>query len=367
MDDPARVWITDQDALDLGILGTELPCRISKLKDLLYELLKDGSPKDLVVLPYFRNFSELVGHIRNRGITGPILIYTSGEIIQMNLLDYASQGVVFLDTSRLTKSMVLGFITFLQKQQSFSTKQEESPQPIFTTPKIALIQNQDVIRELFRSALKSRSKIMLTCQFREDLPTLTITCDIIQMVGEIETKLILDNFSPEESIALYNQLGGNAPISGYLNQEGQTLGFDLVVHSARRGKMTVFLPDSVYEQKRKYFRVEPDPKDPVTLYILPENHKTLGIRVKDISEGGAGVSSGYDGLEENCVYQVTLVLPRNQVYIGSATVVFKSATSGGITDYGLSFHFHPSDIQYLQHYVFKRQAGILAAVRNVSL
>ncbi|MGC9324005.1 MAG: PilZ domain-containing protein [Desulfomonilia bacterium] len=367
MNVPACVWITDQDAQDLAIKGTEFPCRILNLKDLLYELLKDGSPHDIVVLPFFRNFSELVGHIRNRGITGPIIIYTSGEIIQMNLLDYATQGIVFLDTTRLSKPMVLGFITFLQKQQSFAVPPQEDDQPVFSPQAVALIQDREVIRELFKKVLRTRSKLMLTCQFKEDLPTLTVTCEIIQMVGEIETKLILDNFNPEEFIALYNQLGGGAPISGFFTHQEQTLGFKLGVNSTRRGKMTVFLPDSVYEQKRKFFRVEPDPKDPVYLYILPQDHQTISVRVRDISEGGVGISSSTVHLEENSVNPVTLILPRYQVHMGSATIVFKSIGSDGIADYGLSFTFHPSDVQYIQHYVYKRQAGILAAVRNLSI
>mgnify|MGYP000195900251 CR=1 FL=1 len=94
MDQHSTIWITSQDAQDIGIRGNEFPCKILDLKTLVYELLKTGSPQDIVVLPFFRNFAEIVGHIRDRNIQGPIIIYTQSEIMQMNLLDYASQGAV---------------------------------------------------------------------------------------------------------------------------------------------------------------------------------------------------------------------------------------------------------------------------------
>ena len=84
MSHTSKVWITSEDAQDLVIRGNEFPCEITDLKTLVYEILKTGSPKDIVVLPYFRNFAEVVGHIRARGIQGPIIIYTNSEIIQMN-------------------------------------------------------------------------------------------------------------------------------------------------------------------------------------------------------------------------------------------------------------------------------------------
>lgn len=362
----SRVWITSEDAKDLGIKGNEFPCEILDLKKLVYEILRTGSPKDIIVLPFFRNFAEVVGHIRDRSIKGPIIIYTNSEIMQMNLLDYAAQGVIFLDSSRFTKPMVIGFITFLQKQQELSSVTDQPEKiPARKSPKPS--QDKKEIHDLFRSVLRRRAKILLTCQFKDNLPTLTVTCEIIQMVGEIETRLILDNFSPEEFVILYNQLAKGKPLSGFLTRDDETLGFDLEVNTSRMGKITVFLPEAVYEQKRKYFRVEPDPKDPVTISIQPSDDRTISIAVRDVSEGGIGVVSSYPHLKKNTSYPVALVLPKHQIVMGNARVMFKAKTAGEGFNYGMELNFHPTDLQYLQHYVYKRQAGILAAIRNLTI
>ena len=366
MDHHPRVWITSDNAKDLGIKGNEFPCNILDLKTLVYEILKTASANDIIVLPFFRKFSEVVKHIRDRSIQGPIIIYTNSEIIQMNLLDYAAQGVIFLDSSRFTQTMVLGFITFLQKQQELSSMTDH---PENTQAKNQPKPPQDLkeIRSLFNNVLRKRSKILLMCQFKDTLPTLTVTCEIIQMVGEIETKLVLDNFSPEEFFILYTQMGKGKTLSGFLTQGDETLGFDLEVNSARRGKITVFLPEEVYEQKRKYFRVEPDPKDPVTIHIHPDNDRTITIAVRDVSEGGVGTVTSYPYLEKNTAYPVALVLPKNQIILGNAKIMFKSQSNGELFNYGMEFDFHPTDLQYLQHYVYKRQAGILASIRNLTI
>ncbi|HOO38526.1 MAG TPA: PilZ domain-containing protein [Deltaproteobacteria bacterium] len=366
MNQHPRVWITQQDAKDLGLKGDEFPCTILDIKTLIYEILKTGSPRDIIVLPFFRTFAEVVEHIRDRGIKGPIIIYTNAEIVPMNLLDYAAQGVIFLDSSRFTQPMVVGFITFLQKQQEMSSVTDQPEKtPARAHPKPS--QDSKEIRSLFKKMLRRRSKMLLTCQFKDNLPTLTVTCDIIQMVGEIETKLVLDNFNPEEFIVLYNQLGKDKSLSGFITQGDETFGFDLEVNSARMGKITVFLPEAVYEQKRKFFRVEPDPKDPVTLHIHPEGERTISVTARDVSEGGVGMITEYQDLEKGTTYPVALVLPKNQVILGNARVMFKVPADGKGFNYGMELDLHPADLQYLQHYVYKRQAGILAAIRNLTI
>jgi len=366
MNDRAVVWITRENAGDLGIKGNEFPCRILELKRMIFELLKEGSPRDIVVLPFFRNFGEVVGHIRDRGISGPVIIYTNSGIMQMNLLDYAVQGVIFLDSSRFTKPMVLGFITFLQRQQELVHVPGASEQRPLRPP-VQHAYGPEEIKPLFRRILNHRAKIVLTCQFRDNLPTLTVTCDIIQMVGEIETRLVLDNFSPEEFVGLYNQFGKGKTLSGFFTHDDQTLGFDFTVDSCRMGRITVFLPERIFEQKRKFFRVEPDHKAPVVIHALPPGRPTVSLPVRDVSEGGVGLVSPYAGLEKNQANPVALTLPSHHTLLGTGEVMFKGENRGGSFNYGIALKLHPSDHQYLQHYVFKRQAGILAAIRDLNI
>lgn len=366
MDSRALVWITRDEAEDLGIKGDEFPLRILDINSLIYTLLRDGSPRDIAVLPFLRNFGEILGYIRGRGISGPVIICTKGEIVQLNLLDYAAQGVIFLDSSRLSRHMALGLIAFLQRQQEF-VQLPEQPLQADRTQAVKPSQSPEEIRPLFREITRQRAKILLTCQFRDDLPTLTATCDVIQMAGEIETRLVLDNFSPEEFVGLYNQFGKGKPITGFFTRGDESMGFDLTVSSCRMGRITALLPERIYEQKRKFLRVEPDPRAPVIIHILPDGYRTVSLPVRDVSEQGVGIVSTYTEMKKSQVCPVALVLPSRRTLLGTAAVMFKGDIEGGSCSYGMSLMLHPSDRQQLQHYVFKRQAGILSSMKNLSL
>lgn len=389
MSDKPIVWITQDDAQDLGIKNTEIPCRVMDIADLVYELLKHGSPRDIVVLPYYWNFQDTVTHIRNRGITGPIIIYSISEIKQMDTLDFASRGILLLDSSKGPKADALSFILFLQKCQEWSQAQPVPHKQEPAAPNTKPSHDKEEIKALFRDIMRNRSRILFSCQFNDDFPTLTVTGEIIQMVGDIEPKLVLDNFRPEEFVDLYSQMGMGRPMSGFFTQQEDTMGFEVRVDTVCSQRITVFLPESVYEQKRQFIRVEPSQKDPVILHILPDDHQTLRIPVSDISEGGVGLVLPYDGLQKKKSYEVCLTLPAHpalpnavmdstqifpvepgpssQTLIGTAEVIFKEEKPNSTYVYGLSIRLHPADVQYLQHYVFKRQLEILANLRKMTI
>ena len=106
---------------------------------------------------------------------------------------------------------------------------------------------------------------------------------------------------------------------------------------------------------------------PVTLHILPDAGPTISFDVSDISEGGMGFEIPYSGLEKGGEYIVGLNLSVTQMILGKAVVVFKGQRSGEVYTYGLSVNFNPTDMQHLRHYVYKRQAGIMAAIRELEL
>lgn len=367
---PPQLWMAEQVATELKIRDGEFSGRILDLNSLIYELLKSGGERDVVVLPYLRQFPEVIGHVRERGIQGPVVIYCQDETIIMNLLDLANQGVVFLDGRRFSRAMIVGFISFLLKtqEQLLNPQRETGTHRLQARPP----QNEEEVRELFRKIINHRAKLILNCQFRPSLPTLTVSCEVIQMLGEVETKLVLDKFDPEEFVGLYGGMGGGKPLSGFItlgtgSDQEESLGFTLSILSATRGRITALLPTAVFEQKRKFFRVEPDRDDPVMLYLLPDEAPTVTVKISDISEGGVGFDLNYDGLIRERTYPVALALNPGQLILGSGKLVFKGAKTSDLITYGLSLEFNPTDTQTLRQYVFKRQAGILAALRELSL
>ncbi len=363
-------WFSEDVATDLALRDKDLPCKVMDLNQLVYELLKHGQPNDIVVLPFFNKFLDIAKHIRERGINGPIVIYSRGDAMIMNLLDLAAQGVVCLDSERFSKPMVLGFLHFLLRNQSLMAlpdKAKDETKVYGSRPP----QDEQGIKELFMNIMHRRVKPVLTCQFRPSLPTLTVTCEVIQMVGEVETKLVLDKFEPPEFVGLYKQMANNKPISGFVtvvndDNEEQSMGFDFHVTSAVKGKMTVLLPPAVFEQKRKFFRVEPDKNEPVTMH-LRSDAGTMTFGVADISEGGMGFDISYNGLEKGKSYPVAVELGGQRMIMGEAEIVFKGSPKNGLTTYGISTELNAPDLQQLRHYVYKRQAGILAALKDLKI
>jgi hypothetical protein len=362
----STIWVAGDIAKQLGIAGNEFPCRIMEIKQLIYEILKDGRPRDIIVLPFFRNYTDVLQHIRERGILGPVIIYTQGETMFMNLVDMASQGVIFMDSSRFSKPIMIGFLTFMQKSQEVTglpSEAEEKKPRAFTKP----TDNVEEIKQLFRLIMRKRSRLLVTCQFREDLPTLTVTCEIIQMVGEVETRLVLDKFNPGEFVGLYKQMAKGKPITGFITRDEETLGFEFEVVHTVMGKITTLLPKSVYEHRRKFFRVEPDAKDPVMIYILPLDSPTQAFSVRDVSEGGLGLSASFSALNLDTIYPIALALPNTKLILGSIKIMFKETIKGDLHNYGMTLILHESDLIPVRQYVYKRQAGILAAIRDLTL
>lgn len=369
-DQRPQLWLAEEVATELKVRDSEFPGRIMELNGMVYELLKHGGERDVVVLPYLRKFPEVIDHLRKRGIMGPVVIYCQDETLIMNLLDLANQGVVFLDGRRFSRGMIVGFISFLLKtqEQLSSPQRETGTHRLHAKPP----QNEQEVKDLFQRIINHRAKLILNCQFRPSLPTLTVSCEVLQMLGEVETKLVLDKFDPEEFVGLYNGMGAGKPLNGFITlmddeDQEESLGFTLDVLTAARGRMTALLPKVIFEQRRKFFRVEPDRDDPVTIYVLPEDSPTIAVRITDISEGGVGFDLNYDGLIKEHVYPVALQLNPTKLLLGSGTLVFKAAKDAENVTYGLSLIFNPIDTQYLRQYVFKRQAGILAALRELSV
>ena len=361
------LWIAGEIAKDLGLNGNEFPSRILDVKQLLYEVLKDGQPRDIIMLPFFRNYAEVVGHIRDRGIVGPIIIYSQGETLFMNISDMASQGVMFMDAERFGKPMMVGFLTFLRISQDTIAPKAEEPEPPPQRAPSRATRDIDEIKDMVRQLMRHRTRLLVTCHFREDLPTLSVTCEIIQVVGEVEPKLVLDKFNPQEFVGLYRHMGKGKPLMAYITMDEDSLGFELRVVHTVMDKITALLPLSIYDNKRRFFRVEPDVKEPVTVHILPENGATKTFPVRDVSEGGIGLNAPFAGLNMHSTYPIALMLPGGKLILGSANTVFKEAVRVDLFNYGMTLNFNETDIISVRQYVYKRQAGILAAIRNQNL
>ena len=157
------------------------------------------------------------------------------------------------------------------------------------------------------------------------------------------------------------------PLVAYVSTDEESLGFELRVVHTVMDKITVLLPATMFDNKRRFFRVEPDVKDPVTMHILPENSATKAFMVRDVSEGGIGLNAPFAGLNLNAIYPIALTLPGGKLILGSANTVFKEVIRADLFNYGMILILNETDIVSVRQYVYKRQAGILAAIRNQDL
>lgn len=244
------------------------------------------------------------------------------------------------------------------------------------------------VESLFADFLRKRSRALVNCQLGDGFPGMSATCEIARQTGEAGSRLVLEGFRPTEFVELYAQMGTGKPLTYSFSLEDESKGFILQVEACREGKLFAPVPDRLFDQKRQFFRVEPDPKDPVVIHLLPRSLPTRHIEVKDVSEGGVGLEVPQSILEIGDTCPAVLVLPvhqspphmildqgsvvpvdvtpvTRQLLLGTAGVMFREECPDGSFYYGLSLRLHPADRRHLQHYVYRRQVNIITAMRSL--
>ncbi|NWF97968.1 MAG: hypothetical protein HXY52_03400 [Nitrospirae bacterium] len=134
-------------------------------------------------------------------------------------------------------------------------------------------------------------------------------------------KILLSRFSPYRSIICIEK-------EQYFFANFEVLGksysciFDNL--SVENNKVTATIPKNMNPYLRRFLRVEPSIKLPVTLYLFSPEHGTISLNVKDISERGVGfLSQIVVNTNQQIVCGIRLPLQGETFVLSNASIVYK--------------------------------------------
>jgi len=180
------------------------------------------------------------------------------------------------------------------------------------------------------------------------------------------SRVTLSGFSPAR---LLNSLRKCQSVYATFTAAGMTYGCFIKDFVSDGVTTTASVPDSLSPFMRRFLRVEPSQKSPVTIHVRPSAHGTVSFTVKDISECGLGfVSPAMLDMEDRLFCGIEL--PGMHFALSEAVVVYKKdALRGGPvhTDqksfvcgisYGLELFFHSEDAKKVRTYITQREIEV---------
>ncbi len=190
-------------------------------------------------------------------------------------------------------------------------------------------------------------------------------------------KIILNRFTPYRSIVCIQKeqyFFANFEVLG----KSYTCVFDNL--TVENNKVTATIPGTMNPYLRRFLRVEPAAKLPVTLYLFSPEYGTISINVKDISERGIGfLSQLVLNTNQQIVCGIKLPVQGETFVISSASIVYKldsllkseqsqKTTSGNriflsakyknMIAYGLELFPHTEDENKIRIYIMQRDLEI---------
>jgi hypothetical protein len=137
------------------------------------------------------------------------------------------------------------------------------------------------------------------------------------------------------------------------------------------------IPTSLKTSMRKFLRVEPSRKAPVTTYITTSQYGTLSFAVQDISERGSGFFTNVIlDIEDAFTCGLELPIDNGRFILSKASVVYKRESSEKeramkkknmfhkSNFYGLEFFPHNEDGKKIRLYIMKRELEIRRTIQG---
>jgi hypothetical protein len=221
--------------------------------------------------------------------------------------------------------------------------------------------------EAFQFLHKEQLPLILSFPLEEEKGHL-ITGKGICYVDKIHgsSRVTFSRFSPAK---LMGSLRKCASFYATFTIVGMTYGCFIKDLAADGSKMTASVPDSLSPFMRRFLRVEPSLKSPVTVYLRPPDYGTVSFAVKDISECGLGFDSPAMLDMEGRIY-CGIELPGAGFILAEAAVVYKKdEVKGGLARsgrrlltcgilYGLELFFHSEDAKKVRMYIMQREIEV---------
>jgi hypothetical protein len=197
-------------------------------------------------------------------------------------------------------------------------------------------------------------------------------CHIEKIHGR--SKILLGRFNPQ---SLLHHLKEARSFQADFEIKGEPY-FCLIKGSTfSNSEIAAVIPTSLNLSLRRFLRVEPSLRSPVTLYIFTPQHGTVSFTVHDITEQGVSFLAGSPlDLEDSFMCGLQVPVDNVTFIFSNATVVYKiesgetyrkerrSDASTKDILYGLALFPHSEDVKKIRLYIMKRQLEIKRKIQK---
>ncbi|GEM_PF-1743423 len=191
-------------------------------------------------------------------------------------------------------------------------------------------------------------------------------CHIEKIHGS--SRVTLGGFNPHR---LVNHLKKSRSFSINLEIRGETYYCAIEDLTVSRSTIVIDIPPSLNLSLRRFLRVEPSLRSPVTLYIYTPQDGTVSFTVQDITEQGLSFIAGAPlAIEDNFICGLQIPIENGTFIFTNATVVYKiestktdkkakkpNVSHKGIL-YGLALFPHSEDAKKIRLYIMNRDLEI---------
>ena len=108
-----RIWIASELEKVLALPEIKAGITLKPVRDVVYDYLQNAQVNDVIVLPFFSSFLQLVTKVRQRGKEGPIVFITSDSKHPNATDEMLENGVLLLRHGHVTVADLTGVINFM--------------------------------------------------------------------------------------------------------------------------------------------------------------------------------------------------------------------------------------------------------------
>jgi hypothetical protein len=353
----------------------------SEIKD---AFLSNALAGDMAVLGLDADYMDFLSALKARGAGGPVVFISTGPVVrQENLAPY---NAIILDEERLGKEGLRTFVGFIVRvaRGNIPKGSNDAPRPripLNSMPDERPAEGSLDVKEVLSYNRKRAIPVVVALQLIKDSEPFTArgVCEIKE-IGD--KAMVLHRFKPSMLLrelrlvpmvevhslsaaggSRHHQLRLHHQMFAVFTYKGDTYETLLSIIDADSEALRASIPERLVRERRRHVRVEPDPEEPVELYMLVEGEPTARLRVTDISRQGTGFICERD-LRVGEVYSFAIVLPEPKAVVQSHGVVrFKKEFKDAFR-YGVEFRAHPGDEELLVRYINKRESDILRLLRE---
>jgi hypothetical protein len=367
-----------------GLFPEDSPLRLVPRGQIKDAFLREAMNGDIAVMGLDAGCLGFLSALKDRGVTGPVIFISQGS--DMRQEDIAPYNAIVLDEGRLGKEQLRAFVNFIAgvARGGAAMGYEDGPDrgfPRGRTPVERQAEEPLDVKKVLSYSLARGIPVVVAFQIMKDRDPFTAR-GICEVKDIRENALVLHRFRPPALLkelrfeptadvhsvgntggARRDQLRLHHQMFSVFTYEGDTYEALLTIIEADNSELHASIPERLVRERRRHVRVEPDPEEPVEIYMHVGGEPTGHLNVTDISQQGAGFLSDRD-LRVGSGHNFTIVLPEPKALVQSYGVVRFKKEFGDVFRYGVELQVHPWDERLLARYIMKRESEILNLLKK---